>query len=352
MNTVLVIEDNLEMAENISAILTLGKYIVLTAPNGKIGVELAQQHHSDLVLCDIMMPELDGYGVLHLLSRDPETAGIPFIFLTAKVDKNDFRTGMNMGADDYITKPFDSSDLLKVIEMRLNKNALLRSTHENTLDGVNLFFSQAKELKEFQKLSEKRHSRIYRKKEFLYMEGQTLNDVYFINKGSVKTYKSNSDGKELITGIYSQGDFFGYTSLLEDAPSHETAAFLEETEVVIIPKQDFISLIYTSKDIAHKFIKLLSNNLSDSEDRLLKLAYQSVRQRVADTLLKLNEKSGSNGQQELVKIPRRDISLIVGTATESLNRTLADFKEERIIDLLSDGIKILDAVRLEKVTKL
>lgn len=350
MSTILVIEDNQEMAENISAILTLGKYSVLTAPNGKVGVELAQQHHPDLVLCDIMMPELDGYAVLHLLGKDPETAGIPFIFLTAKADKSDFRTGMNLGADDYVTKPFDGSDLLKVVEMRLKKNALLRSTHRNDLDGVNLFFSQAKELKEFQKLSEKRHVRVCHKKEFLFMEGQTLNDIYFINKGSVKTYKSNSDGKELITGIHTQGDFLGYVSLLEDAPCHETAAVLEETEIAIIPKQDFISLIYSSKDIAHKFIKLLSNNLAESEDRLLKLAYQSVRQRVAGTLLKLNGKS--NGNKEMVTIARKDISNIVGTATESLNRMLADFKDEGMIDLVSGGIKILDAVRLEKVTRL
>jgi CheY-like chemotaxis protein len=227
MNTVLVIEDNQEMAENIADILRLGKYSVLTAPNGKVGVEVAQQQLPDLVLCDIMMPELDGYGVLHLLSNDPDTANIPFIFLTAKADKSDFRAGMNLGADDYVTKPFDGFDLLKVVETRLKKNTMLKSTYKNDLDGVNLFFSQAKELKEFQKLSEKRHVRTCHKKEFLFMEGQTLNDVYFINKGKIKTYKSNADGKELITGIHTAGDFLGYVSLLEDTPCKETATILE-----------------------------------------------------------------------------------------------------------------------------
>ncbi|HET7180271.1 MAG TPA: response regulator, partial [Chryseosolibacter sp.] len=105
MNTILVIEDNEEMAENIVGILELANYNVLSAPNGKMGVVLAQQHLPDLVLCDVMMPELDGYGVLHILNKNPETAGIPFIFLTAKADKSDFREGMNLGADDYITKP-------------------------------------------------------------------------------------------------------------------------------------------------------------------------------------------------------------------------------------------------------
>ena len=83
MNTILVIEDNQEMAENIVSILELADYKVLSAPNGRVGVELAQKHIPDLVLCDVMMPELDGHGVLHLLNKNPETANIPFIFLTA-----------------------------------------------------------------------------------------------------------------------------------------------------------------------------------------------------------------------------------------------------------------------------
>jgi CheY-like chemotaxis protein/CRP-like cAMP-binding protein len=351
MTKILVIEDNNEMAENISAILQLGKYSVITASNGKAGVEAAQKQNPDLVLCDIMMPELDGYGVLHLLSKDPETANIPFIFLTAKADKADFRAGMNLGADDYITKPFDGFDLLKVVEMRLRKNALIRSNFSNDLSGVNHFFSQAKEMKEFQKLSENRNTKLFHKKEFLFLEGQTLNDVFFINKGRVKTYKSNSDGKELITGIYSKGDFLGYVSILEEKSVNETAITMEETEVAFIPKQDFLSLIYSSKDVARKFIKLLSNNLEEAETRLLDLAYQSVRQRVANTLLKLKQKSGAHSENELIIIPRKDISSIVGTATESLNRTLADFKDEGLIELFNDGIKILDKDKLQKVIK-
>lgn len=120
--TILIIEDNIEMRENISDILQLGNYEVLTAQNGKNGVDLARKNRPDLILCDIMMPELDGYGVLHVLSKHPETSCIPFIFLTAKAEKSDFRKGMHMGADDYIVKPFDGMELLKAIEVRLMKN--------------------------------------------------------------------------------------------------------------------------------------------------------------------------------------------------------------------------------------
>lgn len=345
--TVLLIEDNLEMAENICSILKLAHYNVLSAPNGKIGVEIAQQKHPDLILCDVMMPELDGYGVLHILNNDPETAHIPFIFLTAKADKNDLRMGMNLGADDYITKPFEGHDLLKVVEIRLKKNESLKANVKNDLYDVNTFFNKARELKEFQKLSENRPVRIFKKKEFVFMEGQTPSDLYFIISGEVKTYKANYDGKELITGIHSAGDFLGYVPLLEEKQHNESAEVLEESEISIIPKQDFLTVIYSSKDIARKFIKMLSNNLMEAENRLLDLAYQSVRQRVAGALLKIYSQHNVPNKKEIISIARKDISNMIGTATESLNRTLADFKDEGLIEISDEGIKILEKAKLE-----
>lgn len=345
---ILLIEDNAEMAENISSILELAKYNVTHAPNGKIGVDLAQKNKPDLILCDVMMPVLDGYGVVHILNNDPETASIPFIFLTAKADKNDFRAGMNLGADDYITKPFDGVDLLKVVEMRLKKSELLKSSVGNSPGDVSAFFSKARELKDFQKLSENRPVRLFRKKDLIFMEGQTPNDLYFIEKGQVKTYKINYDGKELITGIHKEGDFLGYVPLLEEKPYNENAEVLEEVRISIIPKTDFLTLIYSSKDVARKFIKMLSNNLEEMENRLLDIAYQSVRQRVANALLKINT-SLLDEKNAIITIARKDISNIVGTATESLNRTLADFKDEGLIEISGEGLKVINKIKLEKL---
>ena len=124
-NKILLIEDNPDMRENTAEILELSGYEVTTAENGKIGVDLAQRTKPDLIICDVMMPVLDGYGVLYLLSKDNETAGIPFIFLTAKAERSDFRKGMEMGADDYVTKPFDDVELLNAVESRLRKSNLL-----------------------------------------------------------------------------------------------------------------------------------------------------------------------------------------------------------------------------------
>jgi len=351
MSTILVIEDNKEVAENISAILKLSQYNVLEAYDGKSGIEMVHQHNPDLILCDIMMPKLDGYSVLHILSSDTITAKIPFIFLTAKSEKSDFRIGMNMGADDYIAKPFDGFEILNVIEKRLKKTELLKSTYRNDLNDINLFFNHAKELTEFKRLSEHRQIRKFHKKEFIYLQGQTLNDLYFISKGKIKTYLLNNDGKELITGIHGEGDFLGYTFLLEDKPSAENAVAMESVEIAVIPKQDFITLLYSSKEIARKFIKILSNNLIETEYRLLELAYESVRERVAGLLLKMNSQNTVNAKSDIISLSRKDISNIVGTATESLNRTLADFQEDGLIELTNEGIKIVNQEKLRRLLR-
>jgi CRP-like cAMP-binding protein/CheY-like chemotaxis protein len=348
--TILVIEDNPEMSENIASILELEQYKVLAAPDGKIGVTMAQQHHPDLILCDIMMPELDGYGVFHVLGKDERTSSIPFIFLTAKADKSEIRAGMNLGADDYITKPFEGSDLLKVIEVRLNKSEKLKNIYKNDLSEVSEFFNDARKTNNLQKLLEKRHVRHCRKKDFIYLEGQTANDLYMVNKGEIKTYKMNADGKELITGFHQPGSFLGYIPLLEDRPYTENAVAMEDSEITIIPRQDFLSLIYASNEMAMKFIHFLTNNLEDAENRLLQIAYQSVRQRVASALLRLLDLAKPQ-HEDTITFGRKDIANLIGTATESLNRTLSDFKDERLINITENGITVINRPKLEHVAK-
>jgi CRP/FNR family cyclic AMP-dependent transcriptional regulator len=132
MNTILLIEDNMEVRENTAEILELANYRVVTAENGKVGVEKALEVRPDLIICDIMMPVLDGYGVLHLLNKNESMRSIPFIFLTAKAERMDFRKGMEMGADDYITKPFTDVELLNSIERRLRKVELLKKEYSST----------------------------------------------------------------------------------------------------------------------------------------------------------------------------------------------------------------------------
>src|SRR6195952_5003004 len=136
MQRILLVEDNDEIRENTAEILELANYKVDTAANGKAGVEMALKDIPNLIICDVMMPVLDGYGVLHLLQKNESLKNIPFIFLTAKAERGDFRKGMEMGADDYITKPFSDIELLNAVDSRLKKMDLLKRDLVPGLEGV------------------------------------------------------------------------------------------------------------------------------------------------------------------------------------------------------------------------
>lgn len=350
MKTILIIEDNTEVRENTAEILELAHYSVLQAENGKIGVEIAQAKKPDLIICDIMMPVLDGYGVIHMLSHNSDTSTIPFIFLTAKSERGDFRKGMELGADDYITKPFDDVELLRAVESRLKKSELLKNEFSNNVEGLNKFFDDMKNIEELKKLSADRRVKHYRKKEMIFNEGSSPNYLYFLSKGKIKTFKSHEYGKEFITNLYKEGDFFGYIALLEDLPFVENAEALEDSEVLLIPKEDFYALIYNNSAVMKKFIKMLSDNIIDKENQLVNLAYSSVRKRVANALVTLYDRYSQQSEEKFnISISREDLANIVGTATESLIRTLSDFKEEKLIEVKSSNITIMNYDKLKKL---
>ena len=334
MKTILIIEDNQDVRENTAEILELASYKVLQAENGKTGVEIAQKIKPDLIICDIMMPVLDGYGVIHLLNKNPETASIPFIFLTAKSERLDFRKGMEMGADDYISKPFDDIELLNAVESRIKKNQILRAEFSKNVDGLNRFFDEVKKVDDLKKLSTDRRIKSFKKKEIVFSEGNNPNYLYFLSKGKVKTYKAHEYGKELITTLYKEGDFFGYTVLLEEQPYSETAEAMEDSEICLIPKEDFFSLMYNNMGVMKIFVKMLSDNILEKEKQLVNLAYSSVRKRVAEALLLLQSRFDNHDDKNFsISISREDLANIVGTATESLIRTLSDFKEEKLVEI-------------------
>jgi len=342
MKKILLIEDNLEVRENTAEILELSSYEVVTAENGKIGIIKAQEEKIDLIICDIMMPVLDGYGVLHILNKSLDTAKIPFIFLTAKAERADMRKGMNLGADDYLTKPFDDTELLDAVEIRLKKSEQLSNEGAADFDGLYQFMEAAKSLTELKELSVDRKIRHFKKKSNIYWESNYANSLIFINSGKVKTFKTNTDGKELITGIYGKGEFIGFNALVTNSGYSESAEAMEDVDLCQIPKDDFFKLLYSNRDVAHKFIEILSNALKEKEEQMLHLAYNSVRQRVAEALLNLHNKNG----QESFSIPREDLASIVGTAQESVIRTLSDFKDESLIEIGSGKINVVDDNKL------
>lgn len=344
MKTILVIEDNRQVRDNIAEILELSNYNVFTASEGKTGVEIALKENPDLIVCDIMMPVLDGYGVLHLLNKHKQTYGTPFIFLTAKSDKADFRKGMEMGADDYITKPFEGIELLNAIDIRLKKSEALKIAVAPSKEQLNDFIATANN----QLISDEREVATFKKKNVLYVEGHRPHSVYYLLSGKIKGYKSNDDGKDFIGNIYTAGDFFGYTPVLENITYTESAEVLEDAEVMLIPKEEFISLLTDDAQVAKQFIQLLSKNIIEKEEALVNMAYNSLRKKVAFGLIQVLEKFRKDkNDKEIIELSRENLAQVTGVATESLIRTLADFKSENLIDLHPGKIIIINENKLK-----
>lgn len=340
MKKVLVIEDNDDIREGTVEVLELAGYQTVAAKNGKLGVEAAINASPDIILCDIMMPELDGYGVLYLLSKNPKVANIPFIFMTAKAERADMRKGMEMGADDYLTKPFDDMELFNAIESRLKK--------KNQSVG---FKAAPKDLDTiFAELKQKGKTRTFASKQVIYVENDEPSHLFFVKSGQVKTYKRFKDGRELSSNLYKDGDFFGYESLCCGVPYADNAATLANTELVLIAKADFMDALFNQQEMATAFIEILSGNIRFKEEQMLKLAYFSVRKRVAEALVQLAAKfAEADADTCTLRISRDDLAAFVGTASETVSRMLADFKEEKLIEKHGNAIHIVSIENLKKV---
>jgi CRP-like cAMP-binding protein/ActR/RegA family two-component response regulator len=346
---ILVIDDNREIRENIAEILELAGYESLTAPDGKKGIEMAISDKPSIIICDIMMPELDGYGVLHLLQRNPEVRNTPFIFLTAKTERSDFRKGMEMGADDYITKPFEEIELLNAVEARLKKLEISRISYTDSQNGFVKFLKDVSDAGLIKLMNEQFEVHACERKSILYSQGKKPRYLFFLVSGKVKTSRTHDDGKEYILGLFKAGDFLGYNAILKEDNYEETAIILEEADIMQIPKEEFLKMLFSDVTIARKFIEIMAQNQKENEERLLNLAYSSLRKRVAKALVEINEKF-NRGSRDPLEISREELAQYIGTATESLIRTLSDFKSEKLIETKNSKITISDPSKLKNLS--
>lgn len=351
MKKILVIEDNAGIRENVAEILELANYNVFTAEDGKKGIEIALHEKPDLILCDVMMPQLDGYGVLHLLHKNEAIRNTPFIFLSARTDRAEVRRGMELGADDYITKPFEKTELLQAIECRLKRAEWMKQEfvrHQAPVNGASHLVNDMPKIGNdrdiLSLLSENGDVCKYKRKQIIYVEGNRPARLYYIKKGKVKTYKTNEEGKELIVGIYGEGDFLGYVALLEGTVYKERAETMENTELAIIPKDEFDALMNTRREVVYRFMTMMAKNITEKEQLLLGLAYNSLRKKVADALITVNRKYKSS-----INLSRENLAAIAGTATASMIRTLSEFKSEKLIDIHDGAITILNEKELENL---
>lgn len=347
-NKILIIEDNKDVRENISEILTLSGYETITSINGKEGVEAALASQPDLILCDIMMPLLDGYGVLRILSKNPVTSGIPFIFLTAKTELTDMRRGMTLGADDYITKPFDDVELLDTIEMRLQKKKTSSSPNAPSVTSINALTAE-EILSFFPETNHEAEIRIIRKKEILYTEGQTCRNVFIIRHGRAIAVKSDDFSKEVITRFYQYPMVIGLTSALTGPRYQETVKAVEDLQVTPVTKEDFLQLVFNDRSISQFMLKQIAADLVKADEKLLLQAFGTVRMKLVAALIDLYHFYEDDGKA-VISISREDLAGFAGTAKETIIRSLSEFKEEGLVtikgsDIVIESIKKLMEVR-------
>ena len=353
MKKIVLIDDDIAVLDTTVDILKLAGYKVFTASNGKEGINQVKINKPDVILCDINMPYLDGYDVFRILNRIPDTASIPFIFLSANNKNDDIRKGMNLGADDYLTKPFKEIDLLDSIEIRIDRNNKLKNGFEKNIDGFNDFIKVANQIVPLENLVKTKLRRHYLKDEVIFNEEDYITFIYYIVKGKVKRISNDSHGKEFLDDIHHTNEFFGYLNFFKDnqGKHRRTAIALEPTEVALIPKKEFNKLITQNKDVSSAFIKILSGNIFSKEERLLQIAYASVRERVANSILCLLKEQKLTLSDNILNISRFDLANVVGTSKESLIRTLSDFKKDSVIKTGRTYIKVLDKKALEKASR-
>jgi CRP-like cAMP-binding protein len=348
MKTILLIEDDSALRENTAELLELSDYRVHSAPNGKIGIEVAKKQLPDLIVCDIMMPQVDGYGVLEAISLEPTTTHIPFIFLSAKTEHKEIRKGMDLGADDYLTKPFEEEDLLSAIESRLAKVKIL-STMKETPSHMNEGEGDVRNLNELKNLFDDTGEILkFKKGEVIFKESAPSHRIFLILNGVVKSHKMEENGKELITALYKPDDFLGFTSFTDNIPYQETATAVEEVELAGISKNELNTILAQNQNVSLELMNVLTESVSEIKKQLLQMAYSSVRKKTAQTLLQfaflLNKKP-----EDAINISRSDLASVAGIAPESLIRTLSEFKKKGLIEIAGRNIKILQLESLAEV---
>lgn len=336
------------MADAGTLLRTAG-YEVWEARDGMAGLATARSAHPDLIISDLAVPGIDGLGLLHLIQKDARLSDIPFIFLTREGDYADFRRGMDLGADDFFAGPLSGTDLLNSVEKKLKRMDRIRDSMKR-IAGAQAVPGDTGGEQALQELFTNQKINKYKRKQLIFQEGNYPHYLYYVQKGKVKGYKTNEEGKELTVVLYGEGDFIGFTALFEEGPYHVSTEALEYCEIVLIPKAEFFRLINSNPAVATGFIRMLAKNNNQKAEQMVQLAYNSLRKRTANALLLLQEKFKTSPEKEFkIRITREELAHLSGATTESLIRTLSDFKAERLISIHSGDIAILDEERLRNM---
>ncbi|MCF8716448.1 response regulator [Joostella atrarenae] len=328
MNKILLIEDDKMLRENTVELLKLSKkYKVFSADNGLSGIEMAKEIQPDIILCDIMMNPIDGYKVYNELKSDLKTSQIPFVFISAKGEYKDIRFGMNLGADDYLTKPYTEEDLNEAIDQRLKKvkrikkdlkrNQFLRKN----IDTIDLFKKNA-------------HLKVFKKDSVVYDDLTNTNNLYLIKSGLIKSYQLDTTGKILGLYLFKSNDYIGNFSMNNKTKSigGNKSVCIQDTVVYCLSTQKLSELIDSSPSIGKAIIDFLTRYIYNIQNQFLPIIYGNSRSKTLTTLHRL-KKILTDENTKFIDLPRHDIANFAGMSTETLIRTLKILEKERVITL-------------------
>ncbi len=343
MHTILLIEHDAALRHMLNEILGLAGYHVHTAASGMEGVQMINDAMPDLIICELALPDLPGLQILDLLRKSRHIDHVPFIVLTANDSRKEIRKVMGKGADDYLVKPFDHVDLLDTLATRLSK-----STHHQTYQVANptTLFDDATGRAVLKRLARNQELREFGSREMIFGKGEQARYMFLVRTGRVMAYRVNASGKHFVTDIYGPGDFFGVEALIFDWDSRESAMALEKSSLYLIPREPFLEVLQSDRHFSALILTQLASNIKSREENMLSIAYDSVRKRIAKALIKLGDKAENGGS---FRIFREDLSNMVGTAKESVSRTLTEFRKEHLIDIDRGRITILSRDKLAKL---
>jgi CRP-like cAMP-binding protein len=303
--------------------------------------------NSNQVLCNIKMPDQRNRNAVLTFESIPEMVGIPFIFLTPRTGKYNFRKTKEDSINDYQSAGVNET-YNQALKETCQNNRVLKKAFTTNPEGFNFFLTLSKLKNNSSFLSDPKIYKKVFKKNMLFLEGESSNFLYFLVSGKIKLFKLNEYGKEFILDICKEGDFIGYSGLCGDTYHAESAMALENSEVILINKNDFSQLLSSCSEIAKSFINRLSKNLADKELRMMKLAYYPARKRLAEAIVFL-AKIYQN--EPTIVFEREIMSSLSGLASESISRLISEFKEEGLLERDNGVIKITNLTALEAIQK-
>jgi len=347
MKRILLIGDTPAAGNNTREILALSNFNILTAQNPAEAGVLASKTPPDLLICDLAGPDADLQATLGSVQQEPILKHLPLIVFTSDADKANTRRIMDLGADDYLVKPFEGIELLRAVDACLEKQQR-RQQVQHPANPMHDPIPTADIANSWQPADQ--DPQYYRKKKMLYNEGHRASQVWYIVDGKIITYLVHPDGKELITGIHGPGECVGCTAVLGRGAHTDNARVFEDAQLIGISRQEFLTILQSDSAFARQLVHWLAQTVGAADAGLLNFAYSSLRKKVANGILQLaaNLRQQKEGKR-YITISRENLAAFVGSAPESLTRTLGDFRKEGLIDISDGRIWLLDEEKLKNM---